>query len=384
MSLRTRLLALFAALAVVPLVSLGVFDYVRSNHDVDELIASQTAPIAERAAERAAERYEIAQGDLRMIAASGDALDLVTRHERSALATSFLGSVWRVIDTSYAWISIRDAAGHEVEHFAADSTPNYDAIELAPLRRLVLVNVPVADADGRVRGAVIAALRGDILAANGTLDTRFGRAGYTAIADSTGNFIAHASPFAGTEVVPALARHASSPQAQTVRYQTSDTTWIASVAAIRGAPLAVVAAGAVPEFAPSFARIRLVNLLLALSLAGVLVIAFVIVTRRITRPLETLTSAATAIGAGNFSPALPRAGRDEVGRLTSAFATMSEHVQRMMHELEQSRQMAAVGSFARQIAHEIRNPLTAVKLNLQSLERDARDGGVPQESRRTV
>jgi signal transduction histidine kinase len=38
--------------------------------------------------------------------------------------------------------------------------------------------------------------------------------------------------------------------------------------------------------------------------------------------------------------------------------------------------MAAVGEFANEIAHEIRNPLTSIKLNLQALERGTRQGQV--------
>lgn len=146
----------------------------------------------------------------------------------------------------------------------------------------------------------------------------------------------------------------------------------------------VVSSGAVDEYAQSFARVRLVNLVLALLLAAAVLGGFVIVTRRITRPLETLTAAAIEVGRGNFSPRLPSPAADEVGRLSAAFATMSERIDQMVAEVESSRQMAAVGSFSRQIAHEIRNPLTSIKLNLQGLERDARAGVVLPDTPRTL
>jgi signal transduction histidine kinase len=167
-------------------------------------------------------------------------------------------------------------------------------------------------------------------------------------------------------------------------YTERDTARVATIAAVAGSALVVISSGVIDEFAHSFAQVRLTDLVLALSLTAMLALAFVLVTRRTTRPLEVLTAAATEIGRGNFLPALPPAGDDEVGRLTSAFTTMSGHVDRMMKEIEVSRQMAAVGSFAQQIAHEIRNPLTSIKLNLQSLERDVRDGVVGPDSRRTV
>ena len=41
--------------------------------------------------------------------------------------------------------------------------------------------------------------------------------------------------------------------------------------------------------------------------------------------------------------------------------------------------MAVIGQFASQLSHEIRNPLTSIKLNLQSLEREVQAHRIPQE-----
>jgi signal transduction histidine kinase len=97
---------------------------------------------------------------------------------------------------------------------------------------------------------------------------------------------------------------------------------------------------------------------------------------RATRSLSQLTLAADEAGRGNLAPPLPSARRDEVGRLTTAFAVMLSRLRDTLAEMERSRQMAAVGAFAAQISHEIRNPLTSIKLNLQTLERGAAEGGV--------
>jgi signal transduction histidine kinase len=219
-----------------------------------------------------------------------------------------------------------------------------------------------------------------------------GHAGYTVIAVRNGQHIwdplQTVSPRGATAI--AAARYAtdsvsdSLPELVTANYVELDTNRIATVAAFAASPLVVISSASVEEFADSFAQVRATNLALALLLTGALAVAFIVVTRRTTRPLETLTAAAAEVGRGNFLPKLPPAGDDEIGRLTSAFAAMSSHVDRMMKELETSRQMAAVGSFARQIAHEIRNPLTSIKLNLQSLERDVRGGIVPDDGRRTM
>jgi signal transduction histidine kinase len=46
--------------------------------------------------------------------------------------------------------------------------------------------------------------------------------------------------------------------------------------------------------------------------------------------------------------------------------------------------MGVLGRFAAELSHEIRNPLTAIKINLQGLERDARSGRIPPESKQAV
>jgi signal transduction histidine kinase len=55
-----------------------------------------------------------------------------------------------------------------------------------------------------------------------------------------------------------------------------------------------------------------------------------------------------------------------------------------MAEIERSRQMAVVGEFASQLAHEIRNPLTSIKLNMQKLERWSRGGRMPDETHKPL
>jgi len=63
---------------------------------------------------------------------------------------------------------------------------------------------------------------------------------------------------------------------------------------------------------------------------------------------------------------------------------MIARVRESLRQMEASRQVAAVGQFASQIAHEIRNPLTSMKLNLQGLKRDVDQGWVPPASARPI
>jgi len=393
-SLRTRLLVVFSALAIIPLISLSVFEYVRSNNAVDRLIADQTAPIADRAARRIGDRFQIMKGDLRLLAGSQETARMYEDHaaNRRVVPGRFLEEAWRVLGSSYAWLSFRDTRDVEVARFGTTETSGNRDNGNVPLQPLEVVSLPLTSAAGQTLGRLIAAIRIDALTVGAPLEMRFGRDGYTMLADSSGVVLfdpaslalPHGSSALAAIRVDGIPVSDTCSVLRTVAFNEYDSARVATVASVPSSPLLVISSGVVSEFSGSFTRARITNLVLAMMLTAVLVVAFIIVTRRMMRPLETLTVAASEIGRGNFRPTLPTADVDEVGRLTTAFATMSAHVDRMMGELESSRQMVAVGSFARQISHEIRNPLTSIKLNLQSLERDARDGLVAPDNRRTV
>jgi len=389
-SLRSKLLGLFAALAVLPLIGLGVFDYVRSLSAVRRMIADQTTIIAERTANQLSARFQIMSGDLQLLADNEETRLLYTALERrdsAAIATArvgastYLSTAWRVIGGDYAWIALEDTASVDIVKASAPDS--------GIAGRLQLVRVPArVDPRGRLAGWVVAAVRADALIPRALLETRFGRGGYTLIANAGDRILfdplAKVPRGAAALAIARASKADSAAQTRVVEYSEGDTTRVASIAQVAGAPLMVISAGAVDEFSRSFGVIRIANLAMALLFAGMLSVVFVVLTRRATRPLETLTAATSEIGRGNFAPRLPAAGDDEVGRLSAAFAAMSSRIDGMIAELETSRQMAAVGSFARQIAHEIRNPLTSIKLNLQSLERDVAASVVAPDSRRTV
>src|SRR6185295_13929111 len=137
-----------------------------------------------------------------------------------------------------------------------------------------------------------------------------------------------------------------------VSYSEGDSARIASIAFIGGTGMAVIASTAVAEYATPLASDRVMNLLMALGVAAAMALAFLLLARRVTRPLETLTVAAGEVGRGNLHPQLPAETSDEVGQLAAAFRVMGARIAEAMRQIESSRQMAAVGAFAAQISHE--------------------------------
>jgi len=120
MSLRAKLIAVFAVFGVTPIVALGVFTYVRSMQAVEDLVATRTAIIAERAAEEIRDRYALRQSDLLLLAENAEtqrlyrvlaAGDEERMESARRSADDYLRRVWEVFGASYRRVEFRDAAG---------------------------------------------------------------------------------------------------------------------------------------------------------------------------------------------------------------------------------------------------------------------------------
>ena len=68
---------------------------------------------------------------------------------------------------------------------------------------------------------------------------------------------------------------------------------------------------------------------------------------------------------------------DELRRLVEAFNRMAADLQRQRGELERTNRLAAWADMARQVAHDIKNPLTPIQLNAEHLQRVHADRGRP-------
>jgi signal transduction histidine kinase len=114
-----------------------------------------------------------------------------------------------------------------------------------------------------------------------------------------------------------------------------------------------------------------------LGLAVFTGLAFSVLLGRFTKALRDLAGAAEHIGAGELSPWLPITTSGEVGQLTLAFNRMLGRIREMMEQVDQSGRLAVVGQLSAYFAHEIRNPLTSIKLNLQRLKRWTEQDRIP-------
>ncbi len=98
-----------------------------------------------------------------------------------------------------------------------------------------------------------------------------------------------------------------------------------------------------------------------------------ILSGRIARPLRDLTEGTSRIAGGEFDVVLPERRSDEIGLLVKSFNRMSHALRDTLSRLRDSERKAAFSEMARQVAHEIKNPLTPMKLSLQHVLRARRD-----------
>jgi len=113
-----------------------------------------------------------------------------------------------------------------------------------------------------------------------------------------------------------------------------------------------------------FASLLGALLSLALSLA---------VGRALAGPIGRLRRAAAAVGGGRLRVRLPESRGDEFGQLYASFNRMVRRLRRARAQEVRTARVLAWGEMARQVAHEIKNPLTPIKLSVQHLRRARAD-----------
>jgi signal transduction histidine kinase len=118
--------------------------------------------------------------------------------------------------------------------------------------------------------------------------------------------------------------------------------------------------------------VRAVVISAAIFLVGLLIIFGI--TMRFTQPIERLTVAAKRIEEGDLKYRVNIDRDDEIGSLASAFDQMAERLMQRERELKQSQdtlrradRLSSLGLLTAGLAHEIRNPLVAIRTFTQLL-----------------
>ena len=98
---------------------------------------------------------------------------------------------------------------------------------------------------------------------------------------------------------------------------------------------------------------------------------------RIADPIRQLTRATGRIARGDFDARIAVRSSDELRRLVDAFNGMAAELKAQRDQLERTHRLEAWAEMARQVAHEIKNPLTPIQLSAEHLRRVHADRGEP-------
>lgn len=122
-----------------------------------------------------------------------------------------------------------------------------------------------------------------------------------------------------------------------------------------------------------FENARRVLLVAVLGTASVLVFLFYQLARSLQGRVAQLVSGVEAIASGQLDHRIRDQGRDEIAAVSRAFNTMAEGLANTFARLARAQRLASLGEFAAGIAHEVRNPLSAIKTTVQALARREAD-----------
>jgi signal transduction histidine kinase len=132
--------------------------------------------------------------------------------------------------------------------------------------------------------------------------------------------------------------------------------------------LTIAAAAPLGAFTVPFESTAKKASIVILTVALVTLTVATLLTRGVTHSLKELAAATDAVAAGDLDRRVSGEGEDEVGRVGRAFNTMTESLRKTLRQLSQREALVAVGEFAASLAHEVRNPLTSIRIDLQRVE----------------
>lgn len=372
LSLRSRFLLLVLLGAVLPLGAMGLWVARSARQSGEDLVRARLEESLSQTVEAAGRQWTLCQSVLLDL---GDApvVQSALRRGRRVPEVADAGSVRRLAGlwsaaAPYVYnVKIRDSRG-VLGQLPADLDPE-GAEPATQLGATLPHTLTIRDrSSGERLGTLEVELRAESLLPPGAVTAGLGGS-VLALFDSRSGI-----PLLPLTIDPALF--------SAERFTWLGDEWLAVERSLGEPPVRFVMAGPIGPVTEPFeqaARRGTVGLLVVIGLVFVLTTIF---TRRLTRSLEHLSEAAASVSRGDLSRAAGEEGPPEVQGTARAFNSMTENLRRMLEKLSQQEAVAAVGEFAASLAHEVRNPLTSVSVDLQRTQRKLETE--PQEARELI
>ncbi|MCF8370008.1 MAG: HAMP domain-containing histidine kinase [Bacteroidales bacterium] len=107
----------------------------------------------------------------------------------------------------------------------------------------------------------------------------------------------------------------------------------------------------------------------------------ILISNKITQPLRLIQEKMNKTRLGRPNEKILYQSRDEIGSLIDDYNRMMEELQASADKLAKSERESAWREMARQIAHEIKNPLTPMRLHIQHLQKAINEGATDMKDR---
>jgi signal transduction histidine kinase len=134
--------------------------------------------------------------------------------------------------------------------------------------------------------------------------------------------------------------------------------------------------------------------MILVAVSGILLVALVghFIAKNITAPVKDLVNITQKVAGGirnsEFGIWNLEFGkittRDEIGELTAAFNQMTQKLRQSQQELVEAERLATAGKMAAAFAHDIRNPLSSIKMMVQLLRKRVQSGEENQKYIRLI
>ena len=363
LSIRTHILLIVLAGAVLPLALVGVWLTQSAVRSGEDLLQRQLEASVTSIASVVQSRWYYRRGDLLLISDNEVARRVLATGTITGADSQFLKRLADDVARTIPAFELKDASGIVRWSTSIDAPTRTAGLNGAQLRA---PSQPIGPAFS-VRFPVQSSNGG---AATGTVDARVRLAGL--LPPDSGRLGVPGASLGvrehGTQaVLMAVARRDSFPDAGPLSID--GAPWRAANKSIAEPALDFAVAAPAAAYVLPFQRSGRTGLL---ALALVTLLAFALsayLTARLTRSLHRLVAATAAVSQGQLERRVEEAGPAEITALATAFNAMTDSLRRTLDELSRRSALAAVGEFAASLAHEVRNALTSVRVDLQRAER---------------
>jgi nitrogen fixation/metabolism regulation signal transduction histidine kinase len=167
---------------------------------------------------------------------------------------------------------------------------------------------------------------------------------------------------------------------ETVQENVGELKYLATYAPVRNSAGEAIAYLGIPYFersknisdeVSSF-LVALMNVYVFLLICAAIVAYFI--SNSITRPLTIISEKLRILNLNKKNEPIEWKSKDEIGVLIGEYNKMIKELEQSAYKLARSERESAWREMAKQIAHEIKNPLTPMKLSIQYLQRAIDDG----------